>query len=258
VVPFAAGGSSDLVARTVAHKVGEALGQPVIVENKPGSGGNIGSDHVAKAPLDGSTILMGVVGPITVNPSLFGNLPYDPLRDFVPIRQAVSVSNMLAVHPSVVANTVRESGRLRQAQSRQAFLEHRRDRHGRPHGVGAVQSMAGLEMTVQRSKGAAPAVNDAVDGQVTMTFEALLTAPPHAKADKLKAIAVTTSMRSSLLPSVPTIAEAGLPGDEANNWYGFLAPAQTPALIASDCIGRSSRSWACPASRGGSRRSALK
>jgi tripartite-type tricarboxylate transporter receptor subunit TctC len=231
VVPFAAGGGSDLVARTVAQKLSEALGQPVIVENKPGAGGNIGTDQVAKAMPDGYTIVMGVFGPIAVNPSLFSNLPYDPVRDFAPITQAVTVTNMLAVHPGVPATTVRE------------LIEYGRKNPGRlssaTGGTGTAghmaselfKSMAKLDMMVIPYKGAAPAVNDVLGGQVSMTFEALLSTLPHVKAGKLRAIAVTTSTRSSLLPNVPTVAEAGLPGYEANNWYGFLAPAHTPRPI---------------------------
>lgn len=231
VVPFAPAGGSDTVARTVAQKLGEALGQPVVVENKPGAGGNIGTDQVAKAAPDGYTFLMGVVGPVAVNPSLFGNLPYDPLRDFAPITQAVSVTNMLVVHPSVPANTVREliewgkrnPGKLSSGTGGTGTAGHMASE--------LFKSMAKLDMAVVPYKGAAPAVNDVLGGQVNMSFEALLSTLPHVKAGKLKAIAVTTSMRSSQLPNVPTIAEAGLSGYEANNWYGFLAPAGTPRPI---------------------------
>ncbi|MCC2675052.1 MAG: hypothetical protein K0R58_1999 [Ramlibacter sp.] len=231
VVPFAAGGGSDIVARTVATKLADALGQPVVVDNKPGAGGNIGTDLVAKAAPDGYTIVMGVFGPIAVNPSLFGNLPYDPVRDFAPITQAVTVTNMLAVHPSVPAATVKE------------LIDHGRRNPGKlasaTGGTGTAghmaselfKSMTKLDMTVIPYKGAAPAVNDVLGGQVPMTFEALLSTLQLVKAGKLKAIAVTTSTRSSLLPDVPTIAEAGLPGYEANNWYGFLAPARTPQPV---------------------------
>ncbi|RYF36924.1 MAG: tripartite tricarboxylate transporter substrate binding protein, partial [Comamonadaceae bacterium] len=231
VVPFAAGGGSDIVARTVAQKLSESLGQPVVVDNKPGAGGNIGTDLVAKAAPDGYTIVMGVFGPIAVNASLFGNLPYDPVRDFAPITQAVTVTNMLAVHPSVPANTVRElieygrrnPGKLASATGGTGTAGHMASE--------LFKSMTKLDMTVLPYKGAAPAVNDVLGGQVPMTFEALLSTLPLVKAGKLKAIGVTTSARSSLLPEVPTIAEAGLPGYEANNWYGFLAPARTPRPI---------------------------
>lgn len=231
IVPFAAGGGSDIVARTVAQKLGEALGHPVLVDNKPGAGGNIGTDVAAKAAPDGYTIVMGVFGPIAVNPSLFGNLPYDPLRDFAPITQAVTVTNMLAVHPSVPAGTVKE------------LIEYGRQNPGKlasaTGGVGTAghmaselfKSMTRLDMAVVPYKGAAPAVNDVLNGQVPITFEALLSTLPYVKTGKLKAIAVTTSTRSSLLPDIPTIAEAGLPGYDANNWYGFLAPARTPEPV---------------------------
>jgi tripartite-type tricarboxylate transporter receptor subunit TctC len=231
IVPFAAGGGSDIVARTVAQKLGEALGQPVLVDNKPGAGGNIGTDVAARANPDGYTIVMGVFGPIAVNPSLFGNLPYDPLRDFAPITQAVTVTNMLAVHPSLPVTTVKE------------LIEYGRQNPGKlasaTGGVGTAghmaselfKSMTQLDMAVVPYKGAAPAVNDVLNGQVPITFEALLSTLPYVKTGKLKAIAVTTSTRSSLLPDIPTIAEAGLPGYDANNWYGFLAPARTPEPV---------------------------
>ena len=231
VVPFAAGGGSDIVARTVAQKVSESIGQPVVVENKGGAGGNIGTDLVAKSAADGYTIVMGVFGPIAVNPSLFGNLPYDPVRDFAPITQAVSVTNMLVVHPSVPANNLRElieygrrnPGKLASATGGTGTAGHMASE--------LFKSMTKLDMAVLPYKGAAPAVNDVLGGQVPMTFEALLSTLPHVRAGKLRAIAVTTSTRSSLLPNVPTMAEAGLPGYEATNWYGFLAPAHTPGPI---------------------------
>jgi tripartite-type tricarboxylate transporter receptor subunit TctC len=229
IVPFAAGGGSDIVARTVGMKLAELLGQPVVVENKPGAGGNIGTDQVAKSVPDGYTIVMGVVGPIAINPSLFGNLPYDSVRDFAPITQAVNVTNMLAVHPSVPANTVKElieygkTHRLASATGGTGTAGHMASE--------LFKSMTKLDMAVLPYKGGAPAVNDVLGGQVPMTFEGLIATLPHVKAGKLKAIAVTTSTRSGLLPNVPTIAEAGLPGYEAANWYGFLAPAGTPRPV---------------------------
>lgn len=231
VVPFAAGGPSDVVARTIAQKLGEALAQPVLVENKPGAGGNIGTDFVAKAAPDGYTIVMGVVGPVAVNPSLFGNLPYNPVSDFAPITQAVSITNLLVVRSDFPVNTVRD------------LIEHGRRHPGRlsagTGGAGTAghmsselfRAMAKIDMVVIPYKGAAPAVNDLLGGQVSMVFEGMPSTVAHIKAGKLKAIAVTTSKRSSLLPNVPTIGESGLQGYETSNWYGFLAPARTPKPI---------------------------
>ena len=231
IVPFAAGGGSDVVARTVATKLSESLGQPVVVDNRPGAGGNIGTDMVAKAAPDGYTLLMGVVGPIAINPSLFGNLPYDPIRDFAPITQAVFVTNMLVINPSVPANNLKEliaygranPGKLASGTGGTGTAGHMASE--------LFKSMTKLDMLVIPYKGGAPAVNDLLGGQVNMTFEAILATLPHVRAGKLKAIAVTTSSRSSLLPDVPTVAEAGLPGYAANNWYGFLAPANTPRPV---------------------------
>jgi tripartite-type tricarboxylate transporter receptor subunit TctC len=231
IVPFAPGGGSDITARTVAQKLQDALGQSIIVENRPGAGGNIGTDMAARAAPDGYTILMGVVGPVAVNPSLFDNLGYDPLRDLAPITEAVSVTNMLVVNQSVPANTVQElieygrrnPGKLASATGGTGTAGHMASE--------LFKSMTKLDMAVVPYKGAAPAVNDVISGQVPMCFEALLSTLPFVKAGRLKALAVTTSTRSSLLPDVPTVAESGLPGYEAANWYGFLAPAKTPKDI---------------------------
>ena len=231
VVPFAAGGGSDIVARVVGQKLSEALGQPVVIDNKPGAGGNIGTDFVAKATADGYTIVMGVVGPIAVNPSLFDNLPYDPVKDFAPITQAVSVTNMLVVHPSVPVNSVRElieyakknPGKLVSGTAGGGTAGHM--------SAGLFNYMAKVDITIVPYKGAAPAVNDLIGGQTSMAFEGLLSTLQYVQTGRLKAIAVTTSTRSSLLPDIPTISESGLPGFAADNWYGFLAPAKTPKPI---------------------------
>jgi tripartite-type tricarboxylate transporter receptor subunit TctC len=209
----------------------ESFGEPVIVENRPGAGGNIGTALVAKATPDGYTLVMGVVGPLAVNVSLFGNLPYDPTRDFAPITQAVSVTNMLVAHPSTPVNSVKElidyakknPGKLVSATAGAGTAGHMAS--------GLFNSMAHVNITQIPYKGAAPAVNDLLGAQVSIAFEGLLSTLPHVQAGKLKALGVTTSSRSSQLPNVPTIAESGLPGYEANNWYGFLAPAKTPRPI---------------------------
>ncbi|NYT62063.1 tripartite tricarboxylate transporter substrate binding protein [Alcaligenaceae bacterium] len=231
VVPFAAGGGSDILARTVAQKLSGALGQSVVVENKSGAGGNLGTDFVAKAAPDGYTIVMGVSGPIAVNPSLFGNLPFDPIRDFAPITQAVAVTNMLVVRSDMPVNNLRE------------LIEYGKQNPGKlsagTGGVGTTGHMASelfkssakIDMIVVPYRGAAPAVVDVLGGQVSMVFEGIASTLPYVRSGKLKAIAVTTSARSSLMPDVPTMAESGLPGYEASNWYGFLAPAQTPKPI---------------------------
>ena len=230
VVPSTPGGPLDTVARAMAPRLGELLGQPVVIENKPGAGTNIGTEFVARSPADGYTILSTTLA-ITLNPSLYASVPYDTVRDFAPITQAASVTNLLVVHPDVPARNVNE------------LIDFMRRHPGKlsaaTGGVGVAGHMAAelfkraakVDMTVVPYKGAAQAVNDLLGGQVSLAFEAAIVELPHVQAGKLRALAVTSSRRSSLLPELPTIAEAGLPGYETVNWYGFLAPAGTPRPV---------------------------
>jgi tripartite-type tricarboxylate transporter receptor subunit TctC len=231
IVPFAAGGGSDVVTRVVWQKVSESLGQPVIVENRVGAGGNIGTAFVASALPDGYTVVMGGVGPFTINQFLFGSMSYDPMRDFIPITQAVSVTNMLVVHPSVPVSTVGQL--IEYAKKNPGKLAIATGGAGTPGhmAAGLFNSMTGANIPLVPYKGAAPAVNDLIGGQVNVSFEGLLSTLQYVKAGRLKALGVTTATRSSQLPEVPTIAEAGLPGYAVNNWYGYLVPAGTPRSI---------------------------
>ncbi|MGE0803176.1 MAG: tripartite tricarboxylate transporter substrate binding protein [Lautropia sp.] len=230
IVPSTAGGPLDTVVRAMSGKLAELLGQPVVVENKPGAGTNIGSEFVARAPADGYTILSNTLS-MTVNPALYGNLPFDPLRDFAPITQAVAVTNLLVVHPDLPITSVRE------------LVDYG---HRNPDklaagtgGIGVAGHMAAelfkrttrTKMVVVPYKGAAPAVNDLLGGQISMLFEAAIVTLPHVQTGRFRALAVTTARRSTLLPDLPTVAEGGLPGYEATNWYGFFAPAGTPKAV---------------------------
>lgn len=231
IVPFAPGGGSDVLARIVGQKLSESLKQPVLVENKPGAGGNLGTDMVAKAVPDGYTLVLGVVGPVSINISLFDSLPYDPIRDLAPITQAVSVTNLLVVNPRLGVNSVTELVAL--AKSQPGKLSYASGGTGTAgHLAGELfKSMAGIDMTHVPYRGSGPAITDLIGGQVSLFFDNMPSALPHAKAGKLKALAVTTAKRSSAVPELPTIAEAGLPGYEATNWYGFLTTAGTPKPV---------------------------
>jgi len=232
VVPFAPGGGSDILARIVGQGLSETFQQRVVVDNRPGAGGNIGTDLVAKALPDGYTLVLGVVGPISINISLFRNLPYDPLRDLAPITQAVAVTNILVVHPSLGVKSAKALIAL--GKARPGTLVFASGGTGTAGHLAAelFKSMAGLQMAHVPYKGSGPAMADLLGGQVGLFFDNMPSAYPHVKAGKLVALGVTTAKRSAAAPDISTIAEAAaLPGYEATNWYGFLAPAGTPRLI---------------------------
>ena len=227
VVPFQAGGLTDILARAIAQHAAQNLGQPFVVENKPGASGNIGADTVAKSKPDGHTLLMGSIGTNAVNAHLFSRMPYDTLKDFAPISLVASGTLMLVTHPAL---PVTDMGSL---------LAYARAHPGKltyaSGGAGASQHLAGeLLKTMARIdivhvpyKGVVQGVTDVVAGQVDMTFD-LATVEPHIRAGKLRPIAVANARRSSAFPEVPTIAEAGVPGYEVSAWYGLFAPAGTP------------------------------
>ena len=228
VVPFPAGGPLDIVARAIGQELTKSWGQPVIVDNRPGAGGNIGADLVAKAPPDGYTILMGAVSTHAINVTLYSKLPYDPIRDFAPVTLITSVPNVLVVHPSLPVRTVKDLIAL--AKSRPGQLNFASGSTGSAgHLAGELfDSMAGVQMTHIPYKGAAPAVIDLIAGHVSLMFDNLASALPNIKAARVRAIAVTTLKRSPLLPDVPTISESGLRGFDVSTWFGIFAPAGTP------------------------------
>lgn len=229
IVGFAPGGGTDLTARPVAQKMSELLGQQVLVENRPGAAGNIATEQVARAAPDGYTILMGTIAALAINPSLYGNLKFDPETDFAPVIQVVDATNVLALHASVPANSVAELIALAKQRSLSAGSS----------GIGATghlaielfNVMAGVKLVHVPYKGGGPAMTDLVGGQVHLVFATTASAIPHIKAGRLKGLAVTTIRRSALLPEVQTISEAGLAGFDANNWYGIVVPAKTPRAI---------------------------
>ncbi|MGB3434284.1 Bug family tripartite tricarboxylate transporter substrate binding protein [Achromobacter sp.] len=231
IVPYPPGGSTDMLARLVSHKLGERLGQPVIVENKAGAGGNIGTDFAVKQPADGYTIVMGNIGPISINPALYPDLPYKPQRDLAPVTMLMSVPNLLVVNPSVPVRSVQEL--IAYAKKSKAPLDYATPGTGTSlHLAGELfASSAGLRLTHVPYRGSAPGLNDTVAGHVPMMFDNMPSALQLVKAGKLRALAITSTARSPQLPDVPTMAEAGLPGYEIAGWFGVLAPAATPKPI---------------------------
>lgn len=230
VVPFPAGGPTDIVSRVIAPELSKALGQQVIVENRGGAGGMIATEQIAKAAPDGYTLLMGTIGGIAVAMSLNPSRGYDTLRDFAPITQSVTVTNILVIHPSVPAKTVKDL--LALAKSRPGRLNYASSGNGTvTHLAGELFKLLGkVDITHVPYKGGAPALTALVSGEVDMSYENSLIITPHIKAGKVRAIAVTGTRRSQLLPELPTIGET-LAGYSASGWYGLFAPAATPKTV---------------------------
>ncbi len=230
IVAFTAGGTSDLLARGVSQQLGEKLKQQFIVDNRPGAGGNLGTELVVRAPADGYTLIVNSVGPMAVNPTLYPKLPYDPLTDLVPIVQIANVPNVLVVHPSVPAKTLDE------------FVAHAKAHPGQLNcsstGIGTSSHLscfvlakrAGFDAVHVPYKGA-EALRDLLSGRVQFMFATIPSVKAHIDAGTLRAIAVSSLKRSRSLPDVPTVAERGYPGFEAGSWFGFFAPKGTPAEV---------------------------
>jgi tripartite-type tricarboxylate transporter receptor subunit TctC len=228
IVPFAPGGGTDSLARLLAQRLFEPLGQPVVVDNRPGAGGVIGAEIAAKAPADGYTIVLGSPGPLTINPNL-QKVPYDTLRDFAPITLAQISPFVLLVHPSVPANSVKDLIAL--AKSKPGTLNYGSAGTGSVSHFSAEQfkALAGVDVVHVPYTGAGPYLIDLVAGRLQMAFENLPTVWPHVRSGRLRMLAVGTRSRSALVPDAPTVAEAGVPGYESSTAFGVLAPAKTPA-----------------------------
>jgi len=246
VVPYPAGGPLDTIARLLGQKVSESVKQPVVVDNKPGAGGNIGADAVAKSPADGYTILMGAVATHAINPTLYASIPYDPVRDFIPVTQVASTPNVLVVNPSVPAASVGEF--IAYAKANPGKLNFGSGSTGSAgHLAGELfKTQAGVEMTHVPYKGAAPAMNDLVGGQIQLMFDNLASSLGQVKAGRVRALAVTTARRTSLAPDLPTIAESGLPGFDINTWFGIFVPANTPREVVERLHAQFTRALALP------------
>jgi tripartite-type tricarboxylate transporter receptor subunit TctC len=231
VVPFPAGGVADLLPRLVGQKLSEKWGKPVVVENKPGASGNIGMAYVAQQPADGYTLALAPTGNLTVNPTLFRNLPFDTARDFTPVTLLANVPNVLVVHPSVPASTVQEL--VAYAKSHPGKLNFASPGAGSgAHLAGELLNLdAGIHMVHVPYKGLAPAVNDLMGGQVQVMFAGVSTILQQVKSGKLRALAVAGPHRLDALPGVPTVAESGYPGFDVTSWYGIVARSGTPPAI---------------------------
>jgi len=229
IVPFSPGGSTDTLARTLGQKLGDAFGQQIVVDNRAGGGGNIGTEMVARAPADGYTILLGYIANLAMEPGVNPNLPFDPVRDFAPISLVATSPNIFVAHPSVPAKTIKEFIAYAKANPRKITF--------------ATASMAvvltgellnnaaGIQMQSVPYKGTGQAVIDLLGGQVHTMFSGMSSVLPHVKSGRLRPLAVTGAQRWPAVPDVPTIAESGFPGFEASVWFGVLAPARTPKPI---------------------------
>ena len=248
IVPFAPGGGTDVLARLLAPRLTESLGQPVVVDNRGGAGGVIGADIAAKAPADGYTIVLGSPGPLTINPNL-QKLPYDPQRDFAPIVLATISPFTMVVHPSLPVGSVKAFIAL--AKAKPGSLNFGTSGNGAVNHFSAEQfkSLAGVDLVHIPYKGSGPAVLDLVAGRLHVMFENLPTILPHVRSGKLKMLAVGTKTRSALVPEYPTVAEAGVPGYESSTAFGVLAPAKTSAAIITRLNQESSKAVQLPDSR---------
>jgi tripartite-type tricarboxylate transporter receptor subunit TctC len=232
VVTFPTGGAPDILARTISEKISTSWGQPIVVDNKPGAGGNIGAEIVARAPSDGHTLVMGTVGTHSINGALYAKMPYDMVKDFAPITLIASTPNLLVVNNDVPAKNLQEL--IAVAKSKPGQLTF-----GSP-GIGTsvhvsgelFNTMAGVKTTHVPYKGRQMAIPDLLGGSITMMFDNMPSALPVVREGKLRAIGVTSAKRSASAPEIPTIAEQGLPGFEATSWFAVFAPAGTPRPVA--------------------------
>ncbi len=251
IVPFAAGGTTDILARAMAPELGKAFGQTFIIDNKPGAGGNLGADMVAKSPPDGYTLLMGTVGTHAINAALYPKMPFDPVKDFAPITLVAGVPNVLVINPAKaeaykiqnVADLIRYAkanpGKLNMASSGNGTSIHLSGE--------LFKTMTGTFLLHFPYRGSGPALLDLVGGTMDVMFDNLPSALPQIKGGKLKALAVTTAQRSAALPDVPTIAEAGpVKGFEASSWFGLLAPTGTPPDIVNRIQQETAKALASP------------
>ena len=231
IVPFAPGGSTDVLARLLSEELRAELGQPVIVENKPGAGGNIGGDLVAKAPADGYTVLVAAAGPTVVNPSLYAKMPYSPAKDLRPVTLLINEPNLMAIHPSIPAKSVAEF--VAYAKSKPKDLSFASAGNGTPaHLAGEwFNQLTGTTIAHVPYKGTGPAINDLIAGQVAMMIDNMPALWPHVQSGRLRALAVTTEKRSGAAPDLPTLNESGAKGLVFSAWKGLMVPAATPEAI---------------------------
>jgi len=231
VVPWPPGGPSDIAARPLAKGLTQGLGQSFVIDNRAGGGGNIGTAAVTRAKPDGSTVLITSSAPIVINPSLYKNMSFDPLKDLAPVTNLLRVPLVLVAHPSVPAKNLKEL--MAHIQSKRGQFSYGSSGNGTPQHLTSelFASVTKLEMTHVPYKGSAPAISDLLGGHIPVMFDSTIAIMPHIKSGKVKPIAISSAKRSPLLPDVPTFAEAGLPQIESYAWYGMFAPAKTPKNV---------------------------
>jgi tripartite-type tricarboxylate transporter receptor subunit TctC len=249
IVPYPPGGTSDILARSLGEKLTGALGQPVLVENKPGANGNVGADFVAKSAPDGYTLLLADIGALAISPSVYSTLPFDPVRDFAPVTMVAYSPHILVVNPAVAANSMQELVTLAKARPGKINFAI--------SGVGGAPHLAGVEFAQRTGvkweyipyKGGAQAIADVAGGQADVTLNGMLATYPLVKGGRLKLLAVSSARRMSAIPDVPTIAESGLPGFETGSWQGVVAPAGTPPDVVARLNAEIGRILAAPEMR---------
>src|SRR5688572_9836572 len=232
VVPFAAGGSTDLLARNVAQRLNETWKQPVVVDNRAGGGGIVGSEHVVKSPGDGYTLLLGTVTTHAVAATLYSKLPYDIQRDFVAITEIATIPQLLSVHPSLPARSLKDLVALARARPGQLNYGTAGSGSASHMAMELFQSVAKIKMVHVPYKGTGPAMTELLGGHLSLMFDVIMTSLPHVQSGKLRTLASSGLQRSPIAPDIPTIAESGYPGYEAMVWFGLFAPAGTPAEVA--------------------------
>jgi tripartite-type tricarboxylate transporter receptor subunit TctC len=240
IVTFTSGGAPDILARLIGDKLNAAWGQPVIVDNKPGAGGNIGADFVAKSPPDGYNLVLGTVGTHSINGSLYRNMPYDMVKDFTPVTLLASTPNMLVINNDVPAKNLREFIALGKKEGKMTFASSGAGTSIHVSGE-LFKTMTGIDMTHIPYKGRASAIPDLLGGRVTMMFDNMPSSLPLVREGKLRALGVTSAKRSQAAPDIPTLAESGLPGFEAVSWFALFAPANTPRPIVDKLQGEVSK-----------------
>lgn len=231
IVPFPAGGSVDMVARNVAKRLSDSLGQPVLVDNRAGASGNIGAEAAARSPADGYTLFVTSSGVLAANMHLYKRTGFDTFKDFAPVIRLVNQPNILMVHPSVQAKSVQDLIGLAKAQPGKVTMGSAGVGTGQDIAAKQFEMMTGAKVLHVPYKGGAPALNDLLGGQINAMFETSPTALPYVKDGKLRGLAITSAKRSPLLPNLPTVAEAGVPGYESVTWIGLVAPAATPKPV---------------------------
>mgnify|MGYP000184428532 FL=1 len=231
IVPFPPGGGNDVIARVIAQKLTERLGQQVVVDNRAGANGIVGLQALMQSPPDGYTLAVGAAGPLAVNPSLYDKLPYDPLKDFSPITNMVNYPLLLVVHPSVPAKTTQDLVNLAKAKPKQLYFASPGSGNSGHLAGELLNSMANVQTVHVPYKGQGPALSDLISGQVQMLYSSIPSVLPQVKSGQLNALAVGSAKRVPSLPDIPTISESGVPGYEAYSWVGMVAPAKTPKDI---------------------------